>query len=388
MNRSSQQFDPESFLQPFEGREYLLQEYIDSIPPTAVSIGQHTVTAASLMNHLELCPQEEYRVITSGFVEAWELCSDEAHENLLAICRLEGICTPQIRSLPAECLALHLLTTNRGVFEAAISMDEVKKSDSLTLFKPTIPVHLAPDLNIATNNFRTHMAASCGEKYGSRRVLLKRFDKDGILTVGFYFEKSPKTIRVLAGDDATPNLARAELRPIQMDFLLFDRATGVLSIRSSWSRLTDQIRQSFAAAFLTAPEAYEGPDAVNILQLDHLVDLNDEPTDLDGEHIFVSEVGYSLPNVPLDADYTIKGKRGTNVRDILRRDGAAHRIQGGVLRRVVTKMALASSSRRMRVVLIAPNKVEFKRTAEANRILAQLANWEVFHAPVSSQIAA
>ena len=171
MSRASTFFEPEAFLHPFEGREDILERYLDSLPAGRLSVPRPVGSASDFLSHLNLCPAEESRVITSGLIEAWELSSsDENHEHLLNVLRLAGELDDYRRGLPAECLALELLTTNRELFESAITLDEVKKCDALELFRPRRPVSLVGNLDMAMNHFRSEIAARCQEKYGSSRV--------------------------------------------------------------------------------------------------------------------------------------------------------------------------------------------------------------------------
>lgn len=191
MSRTTTQFDHASFLLAFEGKEAILESYLDSIPSAGVTIARPVVTAAAFSDHLDLCPPEEYRVLSSGLVESWEMASDDGHEQMLAALRHVNGITPSILALPAECLALHILSTRRDLFETALSLDEIRKCDALHLFKPRRPVSLVDDLNAATNAFRGEIASRCGEKFGSRRILMRRFESTDMFTIGFYFEKAP-----------------------------------------------------------------------------------------------------------------------------------------------------------------------------------------------------
>lgn len=385
MNRSSHFFDPQAFLHPFHGREEILELYLSSIPAAGLTIQRPVVSAHDFGSHLEICPSEERRILRSGLIEAWEMACDEGHEQLLAVLRLAGRNDPALLELPAECLALKVMTGDRELFESAISLDQMRKCDALELFKPREPVHLVQDINAATNRFRGEIAARCGEKYGSRRILLRRFEDSEVFTIGFYFEKAPKARRKLAGDDQNTTLAREEERPIQYDAVMFEPSTGVLSVRSGYGRLTEHIRKAFAAAFLENANAYEWPGAANILDLTVFVDEANDLTDIDGGVPVISEMDYAQPHDPL---FTRHKVISSDVVEALRREDTLPTLLGASIRKVVLQMALEGSNRRRRVVLTGPNKIEFKRGTEAARILTQLRDWYVLQSPAPAQVAA
>jgi hypothetical protein len=385
MSHQSSFFNPEAFLLPFTGREEILDAYVNSLPAALVSLGRPVTSATAFLAHLQLCPANESRVLIAGMKEAWEMCSDESHERLLNVLQLAGQIDGYCGSLPAECLALHLLVSNRAAFESAITLDEVKKCDALELFKPCRQVALVHDLDAAMNHFRSEMAARCQEKYGSSRILLRRFNEAPVLRVGFFFEKPPKALRVLDGDDGAPNLARNELRPTQFDAVMFEPETGVLSIRSGWGRLTDPIRRAFAAAFLGDPDVYEWPGSTNILNLAPLVDLRQDLEDADGGYPIVSELEYALLNDPEGARYKVNAK---DLRRVIGRDNTSSQVADASIRKVVVKMAPHGPGKRRRVALKYPNRVEFRRGSETSRILSSLNEWGVFNAPVPPDIAA
>lgn len=383
MNRNHLAFDPEAFLMSFSAREEILDAYLDTLPARALTLNRPIQSWEALNAHLRACSPEEFRIVASGFREAFELCSDEGHERLIQVCSLTGKSTPELLALPAECLSLKVLTEDRDIFESALSLDQVMSSDSLELFKPQATVALTSDIKRGVAHFRSEIALLCGSKYGSQRVLLKHFVTPDTLTVGFYFEKRPKAQRLLDGAAASPRLRHEEFRPIQLDFIIFERSTGVLSVRSAWGRLTDEIRRAFATAFLDNPAAYDWPGARDILDLHLLMDLNDET--VAGAGAVVTEVHYNFPNDALETRYRISS---SNVRESLRRDDQAGRLARARIQKTVVQVPVPSTARKRRVVLQAPNKVEFRRTSGTIEIVRQLRDWHVFNAPINSQAAA
>jgi hypothetical protein len=385
MSRSSHPFDHEEFLQPFRGREEFLEEYFDSIPPANLTIPRPIKCAKDFVDHLGLCPPEEYRKLISGLVEAWEMTTDEGHEQLLAALRQVGTTEQQVLSLPAECLALHVLSTRRDLFETALSLDQIRKCDALQLFKPRNPVKLVDDLNAATNAFRTEIAGSCGDRFGSRRILMRPFGDDSMFTIGFYFEKAPKAQRRLTGTEQDPSLERDEARPLQFDAAIFETATGLLSIRSGFGRLTDPIRKAFAKCYLGDPNAYEWDGAAQVLNLVELFETDLGLVDVDGARPLLTEVDYSPTLDTLDSRYRITGR---DVLEIVTRDRRLDQVRVARIRKVVLKMALEGTLRRRKVVLTAPNKVEFKRGTETSRIIELLHDWDVLQIPILAEAAA
>lgn len=385
MSRNTSQFDHEAFLQPFEGREKILEEYLDSIPSASISIARPVASAGDFASHLGICPAEEYRVLTSGLVESWEMASDDGHEQMLAALRQVGAITPTIQSLPGECLALHILSTRRDLFETALSLDEIRKCDALYMFKPRRAVRLVGDLNTATNAFRSEIAAKCGQKFGSRRILMRRFEDPDMFTIGFYFEKAPKAQRRLTGSEISPNLEREEARLLQFDVAIFEPATGMLSVRSGYGRLTDPIRQAFATAFLGDPDAYEWPGASDILHLSAFFEPDLDMLDIDGARPLLTEVDYSPAANEMMARYRITG---SDVLEILARDGRIEQVRTATVRRVTLKMAMEEVTRRRKVILTHPNKIEFKRGAEASRIITRIHEWDVLQLPQAAPVPA
>ncbi len=367
-------FDHHAFLQSFSGREQFLEEYLDSIPPAGITITRPATDAGAFSNHLGLCPQEEYRALTAGMVECWEMASGEGHDQLLAALQHAGMNDPLLVTLPAECLALHLLSTRRDLFETALSLDEVRKCESLQMFKPQRAVSLVQDLNAATNAFRTEMATSCGERFGSRRILLRRFEGSDLFTIGFYFEKSPKTQRRLTGTEAQPSLERDEARLLQFDAAIFEPNTGMLGVRSGHGRLTNQIRRAFASAFLNKPDAYDWEGASDILNLAAFFDPDLDMEDASGNRHLLTEVDYSPSHDEFMARYRVTG---ADVHAILQRDNRMESVERSRVRKVVVKMAVEGTTRRKKVTLTAPNKLDFKRGTEAEQIIAQLHEWNV-----------
>jgi len=383
MSKIHAAFDIDAFLIAFEGREHILEAYLQSLPSSMVSLKFQLASWEQLRDHIHVCPGDEQRGILSGFQEAFELCSDEGHERLLQACRMAGKVQPEFLELPSECLALRVLVEDRSVFEGALSLAEMTVSDALELFKPEKPVALVANLSAAVGHFRAKMAALCGSKYGSPRILLKHFLDGDKLTIGFFFEKPPKTHRVLDGTDASPSLKRDEFRPVQMDFVIFDLATGILSIKSSWGRNTDEIRTAFGEAFLSNGKAYFWNGARQILELSSLFDVDDNTIDEAGA--VITNVVYGAANDPLHAKHNI---HADNVREVIRRDNASHKVANSDVSKTIIKMPISGSDKKRRVVLQTPNKIQFRRTSGALEILQNLHNWHAFHAPINPQAAA
>ena len=378
MSRNSNHFDHEAFLHTFAGHEEILEEYLHSIPAAGLTVPRPVVSEAAFTAHLGTCPPEEYRVLTSGMVEAWEMTSPEGHDQILAALRAENLCSPYHLNLTSECLALHVLSTRRDLFETALSLDEVRKCDSLQMFKPCRPVALVNDFNTATNTFRTLIAASCGSKFGSRRILLRRFEDTEMFTIGFYFEKSPRAQRRLSGSEASPNLSREEARDLQFDAALFEPATGMLGIRSGYGRLTDPIRRAFAESFLGDPDAYEWPGATQILQLAELFADDQDVPDALKDRTLITEVDYSPAHDEMMARYRITG---ADILEILRRDQRLDSVRQASVRRVTLKMPVEGVTRRRKVILTSPNKIEFKRGADTSQIISKLHDAHVLLLP-------
>lgn len=379
MNRSDAIFDTEAFLMCFEERLEILEGYLDTLPRRGVSVERPLESWENLKEHLDTCPAEEHRIIVSGFREVFELCSDEGHERLLQVLKLARQTAPTLLNLPVECLALKVLIEDRSLFEAALSLDQVLKSDSLELFKPISGITLVSNVKLAVGHFRSEMARICGGKYGSQRILIKHYNAPETLTIGFYFEKQPKAQRQLDGAETSPRLKRDEIRPIQLDFVIYEKATGVLSIKSGWGRLTEDIRQAFAAAFLSDPSAYEWEGSRNILELGIFTDLADSTISDAGA--VVREVLYNFKNDSLDAQYRVNS---ADVCESLGRDQHGLRIQEANIRRVSILLPIPGKAKKRRVVLQVPNRIEYKRTSGAIEILRQLQEWHVFNAPIAS----
>jgi DNA modification methylase len=82
--------------------------------------------------------------------------------------------------------------------------------------------------------------------------LIKHYNAPETLTVGFYFEKQPKAQRQLDGAETSPRLKRDEIRPIQLDFVTYEKATGVLSIKSGWDEADDARNNDLYDRFIKA----------------------------------------------------------------------------------------------------------------------------------------
>jgi hypothetical protein len=366
-------FDPYSFLLPFEGRENLIEAYLDSLPANQLTVPRPIKSAADFFRHLQACAEHEQRTITAGMLEAWEMTSDEMHERMLAALRRTGTCTDSHKQLPAECLALHVLTTSRSLFESVVTLDQFSKCDALEMFMPKHQVSLVSNLDAAALRFRAEVSKRCYEKFGSPRVLVRHFDSADVLTIGFYSEKLPKSHRRLKGTPTNPQLALQEDRPLQFDAVFFERSTGVLSIRSGWGRLTDHIRKAFAESFLNASDAYEWTDAAKILQLGQLLRDHKTLIGIDGQPPLIKDVDFTIPRDEFSSKYKVGG---ANALETIKRDGLFERACEGATR-IVIQMARQNGKRRRRVVLTAPNKVEFKRGQDAAMLIAELKQWNV-----------
>lgn len=385
MHRNHITFHVGAYLLAFSGREAILETYLDGLPEEHLTIHRPIASAETLRDHLGICSPEESRTIIFGMTEAFELCTDEGHERMVQACDVAGLTRADLRTMPRECLALLLLAEHRTVFESAVSLDQAMSSDSLELFKPQGPVSLVRNLASRVGHFRSAVARTCGDKYGSRRILLNHFDSNETFMVGFFFEKLPKAQRLLNGDTTSPSLTHQEFRPIQLDFVSFEKATGILSIKSGWGRLTDQLRVAFAGSFLNSPMAYEWDGARSILDLSHVVDPNHELVGDDGRNGIVTDLEYHFGADQMDARYRVSGP---DIREVLRRDAQEQRVQYADIEKVVVQMPVRGTSRLRRVVLKYPNRVEFRRTAGTQEIVRQLREWHVFTAPIPSDLAA
>ena len=371
MNKAHAGFDPEAFLMPFKDRHEILEAYLDTVPKKMLSLDRPLLSWEVLRDHLLHCPPDESRSILAGFREAYELCSDDGHVQLLKACQKEGGFPRDILDLPVECLAIMVLTDNRELFETALSLNQVMSSDALELFKPEKKVTLVGNISLGMGHFRAEMAILYGSNYGSERILMKHFHEGNTLTVGFYFEKSPKAQRLLDGSAEAPHLKHEEVRLLQLDFVVFDESTGILSVKSAWSRHTKEICKAFGVAFLQDENAYMWKDSGEILDLQPLIDV-------DGD--FITELIYGFPDDNLESRYHI---RALNVMELLVRDNLLGRVEAANVMKAVVQMPIQGKTRKRRVVLQMPNKIEFKRTGDALAILKQLHDRNVFTAPIS-----
>jgi len=385
MSNTSSFFDPAAFLLAFNGREELLDHYLDSIPAVGITIQRPVTSVPNFVTHLLQCAPPERRILTSGLMEADGHVSHTGHERMLSALRAAEIPTEELRNLPAACLALWILINARDLFDTALSAGETGKSVTLAMFLPNAPVSLVADRNDAMNKFRGKMADLCGEKYGSDRILLRRFEDPDSVVIGLYFEKSPATRLHMAGSETTLQLAASEDRPIQFDTARFDPSTGLLIVHSSYGALTGQIRKAFADAFLNAPDAYEWAGASRILELSELIAQYEPRRDSNGRELLITEIEYSTPDGSLPTRYSISA---SDVLKICRRDGLLERIRRSCIGKLCMKMPLENSGRSLKVTLTAPNKVTFRGGPGVAFILDQLQALNVLQLQETARLAA
>lgn len=374
MSNNSTFFDPSAFLLAFNGREELLEQYLNSIPAADISIQRPVMAVTDFATHIAQCPPRERLILTSGLMEADGLVSHRGHERMLSVLRAAGRSVEESRNLPTECLALWILIHARDLFDSALSTDQFGKSGTLAVFQLRASLLLTSDRNAAMNRFRGEMAARCGEKYGSSRILLRRLEDRDTVVVGFYFEKFPATRRRLEGSETNPQLAATEERPIQFDSVRFDPSTGVLIVHSSYGALTGQIREAFSTAFLSDPQAYEWPEASRILQLSELIEQDQPLRDTNGREVLLTEIDYSIHDDGLSARYSVSG---SDVLEICRLDGSLERVRQSHISKLCVRIYLERPGRHLKVTLTAPNKLAFRGTHEIAYIIAQLRSLNV-----------
>ena len=382
MSNTSSLFDPAAYLLAFHGREELLDHYLDSIPRADLTIQRPVRSVADFVTHLSQCDPPERHILTLGLREADGLVSNNGHERMLSVLRVANKCAQTLLEMPAECLALWILINARELFDSALSAGELGKCETMYMFQPNTPVSLVPDNNLSSNRFQVEMAASCGERFGTSRILLGGFDDSDSVIIGFYFEKFPKIRRSLDGSVTNPTLVADEKRVIQLNAVGFERSTGVLSVCSPYGTLTEQSRKGFAGAYLNAPDAYEWAGASRILQLSNLIEGDRPPRDTSGREVLITGIDYTWDDGDRDC------LSGRDLLESCKRKGIIQMIRQSVIHSLVIKMPLKTSNGYLNVKLTAPNKVSFRRGPDAPYILSQLRTLDVLQIQETARTAA
>ncbi len=303
---------------------------------------------------------------------AYDLCSDHAHDGLLAVVEECGYDADPEQEMPVECLVLKVRAEHEEAFNLAYDRYNQARAErySLYLGKTLKGIDKAA---ARTRSFREALAEAFKRHKNTDRVLVRQYAEGPTTNCVVYHEKRVKATLVFKGGAKSRKISPTIYRPAQQDFLSYNRKTGQLEIEASSDVDEAVLRRAFAECYLDDDAFFDYPGAGECLALCSIADPHFRLTCPSGTTAKLIELHFRLdqdeePFFPLRS------------RDVLRTldlNGLRDKLVGDQIARAIFRIWFPGTKRPKRVEIYGGNKIKFNRATHADDVFQLLRDWEV-----------
>ncbi|RLC09438.1 MAG: hypothetical protein DRH43_08295 [Deltaproteobacteria bacterium] len=364
-------FNADRFLDKFQGQEDILRSFV------GLWDGRLVIDVASL----DVPLFKEFLVngdgdgkdeLLEGLYQAYDLCTERGHEDLVAACCDYGYSPDGNGELPVECLSLKVRTENEDAFTLAYDRYTLWRAERFTIFRGKTATAI-PNVDAASTAFQSKLAEVFKDHKNSDRVLVRHYQEDVYTNFIIYHEKRTKAELIFKGTRTRPKVSPTILRPAQQDFISYNHETGQVEIEASFEKEETALRKAFAECCLKDPDFFDSPGSADRLNLARIAE-DDFEMPVDEDHSAVlAELHFNLKQQH-GPSFVVRSK---NVMETLDKNYLRKRLAGGTIRRAVFKITFPDDRRGKRIELSGTNKIKFKRATHAEEVFRYLSNWGI-----------
>jgi hypothetical protein len=364
-------FNADRFLDKFQGQEDILRSFV-SLWDGRLGLDVASLDVPLFKDFLVNGDGDGKDDLLEGLYQAYDLCTERGHEDLVAACSDYGYKPDGNGELPVECLSLKVRTENDDAFTLAYDRHTLWRAERFTIFRGKSAAAII-DINDASTAFQAKLAEAFKDHKNSDRVLIRHYQEGAYTNFIIYHEKRTKAELIFKGTRTRLKVSPTILRPAQQDFISYNNHTGQVEIEASFEKEETMLRKVFAECCLRDSDFFDSPGSADRLNLARIAEEDfDMPVDED-HSAFLAELHFSLKQVH-GPSFMVRSK---NVLETLDKNYLRKRLAGGTIRRVVFKIMFPDDQRGKRIELSGTNKIKFKRATHAEDVFRYLRNWGI-----------
>lgn len=360
-------FNADRFLDKFEGSESLLQNYV-SLMNGHLPIQAKSLDVTKFKEFLLDGSVDGKDDLLEGLYRAYDLCSEQGHEGLIASCRELGFNPDPEGKLPVECLSLKILTENEEAFNLSYDRHTLWNAERFSIYRAK-SVKPIQNISSALKHFQEALSQKFKEDKNSERVLIRQYREGIYVNFIVYHEKRTKAELVFKGAKVRPTL----LRPAQQDFISYNEQTGQVEIEARFENEESILRKCFAECCLDENDIFEGPDAGNRLALKAIAQSDFNMAVDDGHTAKLVGMHFRLMQKH-GPSFTLSSKDALETLDL---NNLRQKLDPDSISKAVFKFTFPDDARGRRVELSGTNRIKFKRATHADDIFRYLNNWGI-----------
>ena len=369
-------FNGDRFLDKFQGAESILRSYV-GIWGSGLDVDIESLDVASFKDFILVGDGALKDQFMEGLYRAYDLCSEDGHEDLLAACQCqaEPYAPDPDGSLPVECLSLKVRAENEDAFNLAYDRRALQQAERFSVFQGEAG-RTIPDIQNAARSLQALLSDRFKGDKNSDRVLLRHYQEGPYTNFIVYHEKRTKAMLVFEGPRTQVKVAPTVFRPAQQDLISYNSETGQVEIEAHFDKEGTSLRRGFAESCFGDPDLFDGPEAsvrfslAAIAAPDFALDVDD------GDSAALVELHFKLDERHRPA-FVVRSK---NVLETLELNGVREKLPKATITRAILKIGFRDERRGKRVELSGTNKISFKRSTHAQDIFRYLRNWTILNA--------
>jgi len=366
-------FSADRFLDKFQGHEALIRAFARTFEPGLNGLDLETLDVPAFKGYLINGEGDRKDDLVEGLYQAYDLCTTDGHEALVAACAGLAGYDPDIDgALHVECLSLKVLTERPEAFELAYAHNSLTQAQRFTIVRGKV-ARAITDPSAAAARFEAKMREVFKGDKKSDRVLVRQYQEGNRTNFVVYHERRTKAELTFGGTKSRPRIAPKVFRPAQQDFVSYDHTAGQVEIETRFEKEETSIRQGFAECCLGDAEFFEDEGAASRLVLDKIAEPGFELRVKGRDLASLVDLRFTLPQTH-GPSFAVRSK---NVLSTLEKNGLRSQLGPSMIQRATFKIVFPDDARGKRVELSGVNSVKFNRATHADDVFAYLDLWKV-----------
>ena len=364
-------FNADHYLDKFQGFENLLRGYC-RLWGKKLGLAIATLDVDTFKKWLVDGESEAKDELMDGLYRCRDISTERGHEDLRTACAECDYDPDPDHDLPVECLALKVRTEKEEAFHLAYDRNAMFYAERFTIRRGRSaqsisgsPKHKKAFASLLAKEFHAHKK--------SERVLVRSYEEGSSTNFIVYHEKRVQATLVFKGGRTRPKVGSAVFRPLQQDFIRYNRDTGEVEIEARYEGEEDKLRHCFAECFFPDKDFFDGENAAKCLDLGEIAEPSFRLETPEGISAALVLLRFNLPQKGAPS-FDVRSKDVLHTLDInrLRKKLKADSIQAAAI-----KIVFPDDSRGKRVELSGDNKIKFNRATHADDVFQLLRNWEL-----------
>lgn len=364
-------FNADRFLDKFEDHEHLLAAFVAQWTGR-IDLKADGLTVDRFKKWLVEGKGDGKDELVEALYQAYDLCTDKGHEDLLAACKDSGYEPDPENSLPVECLSIKVRTERDEIFTFAYDRYQFFRAERFNIYQGRMAKPIAHAERV-TKKLNQLLSQAFKDHKGSERVLVRHYVEESYVNFIVYHEKRVKATLTLMGPKDQPKVKATIFRPAQQDFLSYNQETGQLEIEAGFLNEEKKLRHSFGEACFGDDDFFDGLHAADRFGLGVIADKSFELQCPQGTKATLVELRFSLPQYE-SPKFLVRSK---DVLQTLTRNGLRSALDRYSIDRAVVKITFPGDMRGKRVELTGSNSIKFKRSTHAEEIFFLLKEWGI-----------